>query len=272
MKCGTSSLHRYLDLHPEIAMSVLKEPNFFLDRSSWGKWEEGVDWYRSLFDGSARVRGEASVNYTNLPASAPVAERIVRTLGFQDPKLIYMVRDPIDRAVSHYLHAKAAGRERLEIEPALGDLNSRYVVRGLYATQLEPFVRRLGSEAIHVDTQEALLADRVGTMSRIFGFVGVDSGFHSPEFERMWEVSAGKSRRFEIAYRASRKIGGDVWGRLPTRLRWMGERLAYSRGKPSERPQISPELRGLLTERFAPELARLREMCGRELPELGPAA
>jgi hypothetical protein len=266
MKCGTSSLHRYLDLHPEIAMSTLKEPNFFLEPgSSFSNWERGLDWYTSLFDADAPVRGEASVNYTSRPFTDGVAERMAATLP--DARLIYMVRDPIERAVSHYLHARAAGREKRPIEVVLADLDSRYVRRGRYAWQLEPFLDAFGGDRIHIDSQERLLANREETLRRVFAFLGVDDSFTSPQFERMWEVTAGKTRKFTIAYRLSRRLGGaDRWGSLPPRLRWLGERLAYHpTGGGVPRPAISEELRSRLRELYAPEVVRLRELSGLRL-------
>lgn len=263
MKCGTSSLHRYLDLHPEIAMSTLKEPNFFLEPgSSWSNWERGLDWYRSLFDSRAPVRGEASVNYSSLPFTDGVAERMAATLP--DLRLVYMVRDPIERAVSHYLHARAAGREERSIDEVLADHESRYVRRGLYATQLEPFLETFGPERIHVDSQEQLLANREPTVRRVFTFLGVDDSFTSPQFERMWEVTAGKTRKFTIAYRLSRRFGGpDRWGTLPPRLRWLGERIAFHpTGGGVRRPELSEDVRVGLRELYAPEVARLRDLSG----------
>src|ERR687894_2292944 len=63
-KCGTSVLHYYLSLHPEVSMSRPKELNFFIEERNWPR---GLDWYKSQFDGDARVRGEASPNYTAYP-------------------------------------------------------------------------------------------------------------------------------------------------------------------------------------------------------------
>src|SRR6266480_7909195 len=70
-KCGTSGLHYYLSLHPEVWMSRPKELNFFLEERNWNR---GVDWYRRHFDPDARVRGEASPNYTAYPHHLGVAE------------------------------------------------------------------------------------------------------------------------------------------------------------------------------------------------------
>jgi hypothetical protein len=55
-KCGTSVLHYYLSLHPEVSMSRPKELNFFIEERNWPR---GVDWYKQQFDADARVRGEA---------------------------------------------------------------------------------------------------------------------------------------------------------------------------------------------------------------------
>src|SRR5205085_12476815 len=60
-KCGTSGLHYYLSLHPEISVSTPKELNFFIAERNWPL---GLDWYRSHFDAEARVRSEASPNYS----------------------------------------------------------------------------------------------------------------------------------------------------------------------------------------------------------------
>src|ERR687898_136777 len=63
-KCGTSGLHFYLDLHPEIAMSMPKELNFFIEERGWPR---GTDWYMQHFDPDAPIRGESSPNYTTYP-------------------------------------------------------------------------------------------------------------------------------------------------------------------------------------------------------------
>jgi hypothetical protein len=258
-KCGTSSLHRYLDLHPEIEMSRAKELDFFLaDRNL----SRGVDWYAGQFSGRTPVRGESSPNYTNLPASAGVAERMSALIG--DARLIYLVRDPIERALSHYVHAVSLGRERRSVDEALSDPESSYVRRSLYRTQLEPFVVRFGIERLLVASQEDLLASRESTLRRVFAFLGVDESFTSPEFERRWEVSAGKDRKFRLAYRISRRIGDkDFWGRLPPGLRWRLERVASGRvGKRVRPPELSDRVRAELARRFAPEVEDLRRLTG----------
>lgn len=264
-KCGTSSLHRYLDLHPEISMSRPKELNFFmLYPEATGEQLAG---YKQHFPAEARVRGESSPNYSCYPEVAGIPERIHRVIP--DTKLIYLVRDPIERAVSSYLHALALGGDTRPIAEALDDPSTLYISRSRYYAQLEQYLPYFGLEQILVVAQEELLRRRAETMRRIFRFLEVDDSFSSPGFEQMWEVSSGKGRKYRLAYRISRRVGGPaVWGRLPARVRWLGERviLGPRKGAPS-RPGLDPEVRERLAGRFREDVRRLRELTGQEFAE-----
>src|SRR5213078_3047078 len=106
-KCGTSGLHYYLSLHPEVSMSRPKELNYFIEERNWPR---GVDWYRRHFDPRARVRGESSPNYTAYPQHEGVPKRMHSLLP--DARLIYLVRDPLERIAAHWVHNYAKRRER----------------------------------------------------------------------------------------------------------------------------------------------------------------
>lgn len=99
MKSGTTSFASYLDHHPEGALSKPKEPNFFADP---GNWDRGFDWYTSLFPTDVLVAGEASVMYTMVPEFVGAPERIRQTIP--DVRLLYLVRDPIERMRSMFVH------------------------------------------------------------------------------------------------------------------------------------------------------------------------
>jgi co-chaperonin GroES (HSP10) len=162
LKCGTTSLHHYLNLHPQIAMSRPKELNFFVAELNW---DLGGEWYASHFDPAAPVRGETSPHYTNLPRFDGVAERMRAVLGTR-ARLIYLVRHPIDRMLSHYLHNVGGGYEERPLDEALDDVESAYLARSCYAMQLEPYLAELGHERIAIVTREELksvrmMADRV---------------------------------------------------------------------------------------------------------------
>jgi len=72
-KSGTTSLHHYLSLHPEIMMSKHKELNYFNEELNWKK---GLAWYKSHFIGEAKIYGESSPHYTFYPLYKGVAQRM----------------------------------------------------------------------------------------------------------------------------------------------------------------------------------------------------
>src|SRR5215211_1496876 len=143
LKCGTTSLHHYLNLHPQVEMSRPKELNFFVAELNWPL---GADWYASHFEASAPIRGESSPHYTNRPRFNGVAARMRSVLG--EPGLIYMVRDPLDRMLSHYIHNVAGGYEDRPLTEALADPHSSYVARSRYFFQLEPYLEAFGGRRI----------------------------------------------------------------------------------------------------------------------------
>jgi len=264
LKCGTTSLHHYLNLHPQVSMSRPKELNFFVEELNW---ELGADWYASHFDTGADVRGETSPHYTNRPRFEGVAERIAATAP--DARLVYMVRDPIDRLLSHYVHNVGGGYEQRSLREALAGDGGAYVDRGRYAFQLEPFLESVGSERMLVVAQDDLHAERDATLRRVFGFLEIEESFTSPEFDREWETGAAKgSGGFRLMDRAVRLPGLRAldrnFDRLPERLRWRVERIVHDpdSGR-AAKPELPEELRERLAERFAPDVGRLEELTGR---------
>jgi Sulfotransferase domain len=267
LKCGTTSLHHYLNLHPEIRMSRPKELNFFVEELNW---ELGADWYRGHFPADVAVRGETSPHYTNRPRFQGVAERMKEVLG-EDLRLIYMVRHPIDRLLSHYLHNVGGGYESRELAEAVSDPASAYVQRGMYASQLEPYVETFGLNRILVVSREELGAERDATVQAVFGFCGVEPGFTSPEFDREWETGSGKgSGGFRLMDRAVRMPGLRAldrnFDRLPERMRWLVERMVHDPDSgEAAKPELEPALREKLAATFHPDMTQLEGLIGRPL-------
>jgi Sulfotransferase family len=265
LKCGTTSLHHYLNLHPEVAMSRPKELNFFVAELNW---ELGPDWYASHFDRAAAVRGESSPHYTNLPRFAGVAERMRELLG-AGAQIVYMVRDPIDRMLSHYLHNVGGGYETRPMEAALSDPDSAYVARSRYAMQAEPYVREFGSERLLILSSEQLADEREATMRRVFELCGVDPGFSSAQFERQWETGSAKSGgRFRLMDRAVRLPGLRAldrnFDRLPESLRWLVERTVHDPDSgAAPKPALEPGLHERLASLFRDDVAQLEQLAGR---------
>ncbi|MGH2992610.1 MAG: sulfotransferase domain-containing protein [Solirubrobacterales bacterium] len=256
-KCGTTSLHHYLDLHPEIQMSRPKELNFFLADKNWGR---GPEWYASHFAAAAPVRGESSPHYTIHPERPGVPERMRSIIP--EAKLIYLVRDPIDRIVSQYIHGRTAGHYTKPLADYLQ--GPGMVWRSQYWMQLERYLEHFDASQIHLATGEELRDDREQTMRRIFRFLGVDEGFCSPAFGREWETSRGKDRKFRLLTRAARAPVLRRFDRLPERPRWLLERLAFAPVAGVERPELDDALREDLKEQFREDAARLREFAGRD--------
>ena len=92
---------------------------------------------------------------------------------------IYMVRDPIERMLSHYLHNVGGGYETRPLEEALADPDSAYVARSRYAMQLEPYLEASTASGSLIVANEELAREREATMRRVFEFCGVDADFSS---------------------------------------------------------------------------------------------
>jgi hypothetical protein len=256
-KCGTTSLHHYLDSHPDISMSSVKEPGLF----SFTPWEERIAEYGPMFRPDARIRGESSTRYTYYPNVQGIPERIASKVP--DARFIYMVRDPIDRAVAHYTQQYATVMEQRTLDSAIRDLDQPgnfYVAPSRYATQLERWLEVFDRERIMVIDHLDLLRRRAETVDAVLRFLGVESGV---ALNLDSELNVGESKE------RMTPAGARVWfavqpvvKRLPAGAR---SRLAGSRLFPLERigrPALSDRMRELLTAELKPEADRLRALTG----------
>ena len=249
-------------------MSKPKELNFFVEELNW---DLGMDWYRGRFDGRFDVRGESSPHYTNLPRFKGVAERIREHVS--DAKLIYMVRDPISRILSHWRHATGAGYETRPMNEVLTRDDQGYVTRSMYWMQLQPYIEQFDRDRIEVIAQEELHADREGTMRRAFSFAGVDDGFTSEQFDREWEKSTAKEGdRYQFMEKLIKLPGfrsfDRNFDRLPERMRWMVEKVVHDPDKPSApKPELPDSIRDHLLGLFGEDVAALQKFAGREFPD-----
>jgi Sulfotransferase family len=175
MKCGTSAVHGLLDRHPDVAMAPGKELNFFIgsdqpvgeDPGEWwrhGQWHRGLRWYADQFDAGAPVRGETSPAYTD-PSHPDAAARVRAVLPHV--RLVYLVRDPFERAVSQWRHHVRDGTEPRSVADALLDPGSQYVARSRYAERVEPYLARFQREQLLVVVQERLRTDPDDEVCRI---------------------------------------------------------------------------------------------------------
>lgn len=122
-KCATTTLYDILKQHPDVYLSSFKEPHFFdIDKN----YHKGYNWYLNEYFSTIenhKIIGEFTPSYFIVPK---VAERVYNTLG-NDLKLIVMLRNPLDRAYSQYLHAKRDLIEPLSFEEALETESERLI-------------------------------------------------------------------------------------------------------------------------------------------------
>jgi hypothetical protein len=257
-KCGTSVLHYYLGLHPEVSMSRPKELNFFIEERNWAR---GVEWYRGHFDPHATVRGEASPNYTAYPQHDGVPRRMAQVVP--DAKLIYMVRDPLERIAAHWVHNYAKRREKGTLAETLTHPHTSYVDRSLYAMQLERFLAHYPPERVLVFQQSELRHQRMETLRRVFEFVGVDPDFAHPRFEQERHQTSRKTRATRLAVRLER-MGRSRRARMLPANFWLvlDDRLPLRRTikRPDVRASLPPET----LEMLRADGERLRELTGRD--------
>ena len=255
-KCGTSGLHYYLGLHPQIATSEPKEVNFFIGERAW---PNGVDWYRERFDPSAPVRVEASPNYTAHPQFAGVPERMAKVVP--DARLIYIVRDPVDRIAAHWVHNYSKGRHDGQLAETILKPTASYIDRSLYAAQLERFLDRFPREQILVLENEDLRHRRDETLRRVFAFVGADPAYT----DRGFGAERHKTRRKTRLTALGRRIDAKIAERDPTAFAakaWSVARGYPPLGRRIERPDVMRALPGDVLEALRTDARRLAELTG----------
>lgn len=269
-KAGTTSLWSYLDQHPEIYMSPVKEPHFFSSyEPRLAPLAKDEASYLSLFAGATteKLRGEASVSYLWDKQAAGAIKRVS-----PEARIVIALREPVARAYSSYWFFVRYGAERrpfldaieaeLAIPRRLWADRCRYVGRGLYCDGVRRF-RSLFGGRVHLIFYEELAADARREMARLYERLDVD-----PDVAQRIEIDvhnptslprnalAGRLVRSDLVHRAGRRI-------VPRSLRPRLESALLTR---VEKPEMDDRARRALTEAYRPEVERLRQLVGRPLP------
>ena len=286
MKSGTTSLHHYLNLHPEICMSRQKELDFFNKDKNWNR---GVEWYRSHFVGQGKIYGESSPNYTDYPISKNVPQRMFSVIPAA--KLIYIVRNPIERIISHYTHLSAIGKEQQSIERALSELDSNlYVTRSKYYFQLSQFLEFYSPSNILVISSEELSNYPQKVILKVFQFLEVDREFEFKfdvtknagnilifgssilnsdfKFNTKLHSSANKRRLKIPAKGRTDKTLRKITELLPIEIREHAKKIMYFPfTEKIKKPKLNNEIRNKLWDYLSEDIEQLKQFTGRSFSE-----
>lgn len=279
-KAGTTSLNAYLGKHPDVFMSALKEPHYFASfelKPEFDNFQPVIRdsrAYQELFRGSENCRavGEASPSYL----CDPDAATLIRS-SIPESKIIISLRNPVQRAFSHYLMEYHSGRESLPFDKAVqADLSRsekgwgvsfQYIELSLYADQVERYLTAFGRSRVLVILFEDLIRDTPTVMRRVATFLDIDparypqSAFDEVHFP--FEATRGRVARKLLRWRSLRQ-----WSRnwIPRELRrTVRNRLLY---RDADKPKLDSETRKALAMRFEPDLLRLENLLERELGAL----
>ncbi|MFL6240289.1 MAG: sulfotransferase family protein [Actinomycetes bacterium] len=252
-KAGTTSLWAYLDAHPDVFMAPDKELHFFDLDSNWSR---GVDWYAGHFDGSDgyAIVGEATPAYARYPHRPNAAERAAAVVP--DARLIYLVRDPVERARSHVVHEMRHGRERLDLAAALS-ANPMYLDTSRYAMQLRQWLAHYRREAVLVVESERLRSDPETTLRSIYRFLCVEE-LVLPDTIVVNE-SAQALRSSPRSQRLRTRSGVRTLAAVTPRTLRAGlkDRIRKREHARALGAAISPELRAQLLEQLRPDIEAL---------------
>jgi hypothetical protein len=291
-KCGTTSLYEWLKGHPEIFMARFKEPCYFardlaLEPSGY-YLRYGVDRerYLALFadaTGAKRV-GEASTRYLY---SQDAPRLIIDEIG--DPRVVVMLRNPVDMIASLHTHKLAGGTEDLEdlgqalaaeedrrhgrrIPRDSNPLLSTYRDRALFGEQLARWFDVVGRERVHVMILEDVIRDPERHFQRLLEFLGVDPTYRPPTFASYNPAHGSQTKLFGTIAR-SRPVQFAVWRVLP---RALGEertleltrRIVQSRlfrRRSTSKAGVPIDLRRQLEAELGPDVERLSHLLHHDL-------
>ncbi len=279
-KCGTTSLHAYLQQHPRVFLPDWKEPHFFGTDLDWTDRERISEAaYGALFDPATADQrcGEASVFYL-------LSERAAREIRDCNPaaRIIAMLRNPIDMIHSFHSQRVYNGTEDVDFGVAMEIESERRSGRKLpprvglrqglyyrelaqYADQLQRYIDTFPREQLHVILFEDFKSNTPESFRNVAEFLGVDPTF-SPDFAMQNPNTVARSRFVGDLLGHTPKAVSRIARVVPTSLRLRirkAMRRANTRSEP--RSPMAPELRARLVKEFGDGIRRLEGMLDRDL-------
>ena len=287
-KSGTTSLYQYLKQHPQIYMSPVKEPRFFglegeipnfqgpRDEQTNRVLKCNLEEYQSLFREVANETaiGEASPWYLYLE-KAPLQMRH----HIPDAKLIVMLRNPVDRAYSSFLHQFQRGAEPLNnFSQALLDEERRirqnwrpiwhYKQLGFYHQQLSRYLKVFDRQQIRVYLYEDFCNEPLSLLQNIFDFLNVDDTF-TPDVSRKYNVTrVPPNQTLRTLMNKPNPIKLAIKSLLPDKLCQSLKANFSGVGNytaKSIKPKLAPEVRSQLIEEYRDDIFKLQDLIHKDL-------
>ena len=245
-------------------MPAEKEPNFFAADENW---QRGAAWYESFFAEarSEKAVGEASTTYSKFPVIREVPARMARVLDMAHLRLLYIVRHPIDRMVSHHLHRWYEGEAGPSLAATL-EADPQMLACSRYYQQIEQYLPFVSPEQWLVVVFEEFVADTAAVHKAVFEFLGVDLNF-VPRDLAPKNVTSSKVRRagwaealrrISLIQRAARHL-------VPEKIRI---RLTRSADRRPDKPAIPPALYNRLLEELMPDVSALSDFAHRDFAKI----
>jgi len=256
-KSGTTALAQHLGSHPAVCLSREKEPAYFNTNADW---RAGLRDYHALFASDPdQLWLEASTMYTFLPEFGGTHERIAAYNP--DVKLIYVMRDPVERMLSNYAFRRV---RRLTSDPPEVALltDPTFVNRSRYGMQLRPYFETFPSEQIHLMVFEEHLADPSRSMKEVAEYLGISADEFGPVEATTRHASTGEARLSDRGRRLKHhQLSSRVIGSLPSPVRRFAGR--WFRTTLERKPEVSAELRTRLHRLVEDDVAQVEEWLGR---------
>lgn len=260
-KSGTTSLASQLAAHPQVCFSKVKEPGYFNETDAW---EAGLAEYHSLYNPlPGQICGEGSTMYTFLPEWLETAQRLYQ----YNPnlKLIYMMRQPVKRIISHYTHNLVRSIEKNDPQTAVLK-DPRYINRSRYAVQLRPYIELFGSEKILLLVFEEYIAAQEAILRQVAQFLGISSDAFADTDTTPKHKSIGTP--YLKSPSVEKWVGSDIFQavraivpasiRQPIRYRFFSNRLDRA-------PEFTLGLKQLLWQFLADDVASIEHIKGRRI-------
>ena len=260
MRAGTTTLYELLRACGQVALPAMKETDYFMTPEHFGR---GPEWLRKRYSRTDLPVGDISPNYFKRDLFPGVARRIYETNP--DAKIIIMVRDPIQRAMSQYKHMLAMrARTDAVFDPASHD-GKHIIDVSRYAYQLEPYLEYWSMDDILIVDFDHLVEQPIEVLDETLKFIGL-----KPDYQISQDVNANGGDAVASlpswwgTIRDS-KFGKAVRARAPRSMIDLAKRTASNKrpaagvGRPANPDQVLEDIRSGVRE----DAKRFRELTGR---------